>query len=330
MNTFGRLFRISIFGESHGYGVGVLLDGVPAGIALSENDFKADLARRKGGAKGTTTRVEADEPKLLSGVFNGKTTGAPLLIQFVNGDTDSSPYEKLKDVPRPGHADLTAKQKFGGFNDYRGSGHFSGRLTVCLVAAGVVAKKMMKGVKIEAKVVSAGGNSDVQTAVDAAIASGDSVGGLIECRVSGLPVGLGEPFFDSAESLISHIAFSIPAVKGVEFGDGFAAANMRGSEMNDALVDMSGKTKTNHSGGINGGITNGNELVVRIAIKPTSSIAREQELLDVKSGERKKMKITGRHDACIALRAPVVLEAATAIALADLMMLEQKIKKVHN
>ncbi|VVB57390.1 Chorismate synthase [uncultured archaeon] len=345
MNTFGSLFRVSVFGESHGPAVGVLLDGVPAGVSLSEADFSADIGRRRPGARGTTPRVEADEPELMSGVFNGKTTGAPLLIMFHNGNVDSKPYEKLKNTPRPGHADLTASQKFGGFNDYRGSGHFSGRLTLCLVAAGVVAKKMMagagaeeagrrgagagEGIRIEARLVSAGGSADVQSAVESAMKDGDSVGGVVECKVSGLPTGLGEPFFDSAESLISHIAFAIPAVKGVEFGTGFAAAKMKGSEMNDSLADASGRTRTNNSGGINGGITNGNELVVRIAVKPTSSIAREQELLDVKSGEKKKASIAGRHDACIALRVPVVLEAAVAIALADLMAREQKVKRVQ-
>ncbi len=349
MNTFGKLFRLSIFGESHGNSVGVLLDGVPAGMELNEADFTPDLMRRRPGAKGTTTRVEADIPKLVSGVFSGKTTGAPLLIQFANSDTDSSHYEKLKDVPRPGHADLSARMKFGGFNDYRGSGHFSGRLTVCLVAAGVVAKKMMQegkvsggagamqkvkasensgGVKVQARLLSAGGMPDIDRAVEGALNDKDSLGGLVECRVTGLPAGLGEPFFDSAESLISHIVFSIPAVKGVEFGAGFVSAQMRGSEMNDEILDAHGRTRTNNAGGINGGITNGNELVVRIAVKPTSSIARGQNLLDMKSGEKKKMGITGRHDACIALRVPVVLEAAVAIALADLMMQEQKIKRV--
>lgn len=336
MNTIGTLFRVSMFGESHGPAIGVLLDGVPAGMPLGEADFSADLDRRRPGARGTTPRKEADAPQLMSGVFQGKTTGAPLLIMFHNGNVDSSVYEKMKNTPRPGHADFSAQAKFGGFADYRGGGHFSGRLTAGLVAAGVVAKKMMEnatgaakgGVRIQAKLLSAGGSAGIEKAVDSALKAGDSVGGLIECRVLGLPAGLGEPFFDSAESVISHALFSVPALKGVEFGAGFEAARMRGSEMNDELEDARGRTKTNHAGGINGGITNGNELVLRVAIKPTSSISREQALLDVKTGEKKRMGIVGRHDACIALRAPVVVEAAVAIALADLMAQEQKIRRI--
>ncbi len=330
MNTFGRLFRVSLLGESHGPAVGVLIDGCPAGIGLDKADFASDLARRKGGTAGTTPRVEADEPELVSGVFNSKTTGAPLLVLFKNRDADSSHYEKLKDTPRPGHADFTAREKFGGFNDYRGGGHFSGRLTVALVAAGVVAKKMMRKIKIEARVLEAGNLPNLRSAVDAALKNADSIGGIVECRASGLPAGLGEPFFDSAESLISHIAFAIPAIKGVEFGAGFAAARMKGSECNDEFENAVGKTKTNNSGGINGGITNGNDLVVRVAVKPTSSIGKEQETVDVKTGEKRKLTVSGRHDACIALRVPVVLEAAVAIALADMMVLEQKAKRVMN
>lgn len=321
MNTFGRLFRVSMLGESHGECVGLVVDGCPAGLALSAADFSADIERRKPGAKGTTARKESDTPLLKSGVFNGKTTGAPILIMFENKDTDPGAYEKMKDTPRPGHADLVAKQKFGGFNDYRGGGHFSGRLTSALVAAGVIAKKLMKDVRVSAKVLETGD-------VEAAIKAGDSVGGIVECRVSGVPAGLGEPFFDSAESLISHAALSIPAVKGIEFGAGFASAKMRGSECNDEIINAAGKTATNSAGGMNGGITNGNELVFRVAVKPASSISREQKTVNLASGKQETLVVSGRHDACIALRVPVVLEAAAAIVLADLMLMEQKIPRV--
>ncbi len=328
MNSFGRLFRASVFGESHGECIGVCIDGCPAGIALSAADFDADLDRRRSGVKGTTPRKEADIPLIKSGVFNGKTTGAPIVIMFENKDTDASSYHEMKDTPRPGHADFTGSRKFGGFNDYRGGGHFSGRLTAALVAAGVVAKKILGKAKVEAKLIEAGGSKNISAAVEGALAAGDSVGGLIECKVTGLPVGLGEPFFDSAESLISHIVFSIPATKGVEFGAGFASAVMRGSECNDEILDTKGTTATNNSGGINGGITNGNELVFRVAIKPASSIKVPKKTVDMETGRSADISVKGRHDACIALRAPVVVEAAAAIALADLMLLEQKIPRV--
>lgn len=327
MNSFGRIFRIHIFGESHGHGVGVTLDGVPAGIPLEFMDFAEDLGRRRAGAKGTTPRKEADLPKLLTGVFNDHTTGAPLTILFENTNTRSKDYEKLRKMPRPGHADFVASKKYGGFEDYRGGGHFSARITTGLVAAGVIAKKYLRGVSIEAKLIEAGGSSDIEAAVDKAIEEQNSIGGIIECRVKGLPIGLGEPFFDSAESLISHMMFAIPAVKGVEFGSGFLAAKMRGSEHNDNILSLDGKTETNHAGGINGGITNGNDLVFRIAIKPTSSISLEQQTLNVKSGKVESLKVEGRHDLCVALRAPVIVEAAAAIVLADLMMVDKGINR---
>src|SRR6201998_533764 len=279
MNSFGRIFRVSIFGESHGECVGINIDGCPAGLPLIVDDFTTDIERRKAGAKGTTPRKEADLPKILNGVFNGKTTGAPITIIFENTNTRSGDYEKQRAVPRPGHADWVAMQKFGGFEDYRGGGHFSGRLTVCIVAAGVIAKKLLKDIKGEASILEIGGEKDPEAGLQKAIDAKDSVGGIVECRVNGLPAGLGEPFFDSAESLLSHAVFAIPAVRGVEFGTGFAAARMFGIEHNDAIIDQSGKTKTNHAGGIVGGITNGNEIVFRIAIKPTSSTPKEQQTL---------------------------------------------------
>ena len=328
MNSFGRIFRISIFGESHGYAVGIIVDGCPAGIELQENDFLPDLARRKSGAKGTTPRQEEDLPKIVSGVFNGKTTGAPVTILFENTNTRSSDYAFTRETPRPGHADFTASQKFGGFEDYRGGGHFSGRLTLGLVAAGVIAKKLVAPVAIDAKLIEAGGSSDIVKAIEKAVEEADSIGGIVECRAYNIPGGLGEPFFDSIESMISHLVFSIPATKGIEFGSGFAAARMRGSEHNDAFVSADGKTATNYAGGINGGITNGNELIFRVAIKPTSSTAKIQNTFNFKTNEMVDLQVKGRHDTCIALRVPVVVESITAIVLADFMMLEQQRNRV--
>lgn len=328
MNTFGRLFRVSIFGESHGPCVGITIDGCPAGVLLSDSEFKIDLERRQGGSKGATTRKEADLPMIKSGVFNGKTTGAPITIEFENKNVDSTAYEKIKNTPRPGHADLTALQKFGGFNDPRGGGHFSGRLTVALVAAGVIAKKLITPAKVNAKLIEAGGTKNIEDAIDKALGEGDSIGGIVECRVDKLPTGMGEPFFDSVESMISHIVFSVPAIKGVEFGTGFASANMKGSECNDAILDVEGKTATNNSGGLNGGITNGNQLVFRVAVKPTSSIKKSGKTVNLKTCEQSEICVNGRHDCCIALRVPVIIEAVTAIVLADLMMLEQKVPRV--
>ncbi len=328
MNSFGRIFRVHIFGESHGDCVGVTMDGCPAGISLSVEDFTADIERRKPGAKGTTPRIEDDIPQIKTGLFNGKTTGAPLTILFENQNTRSADYEKQRAVPRPGHADFVASAKFGGHEDYRGSGHFSGRLTVCLVAAGVVAKKMCKDIQINAAILEIGGETDLEKGLQKAIDAKDSIGGIVECTVSGLPVGLGEPFFDSAESLLSHAVFAIPAVRGIEFGKGFSAAKMFGSDHNDAIEDPSGKTFTNHSGGIVGGITNGNELVFRIAIKPTSSTPQQQQTLNTETGSVENFSVKGRHDLCIALRVPVVLEAVTAFTLADMFLLEQKISRI--
>ncbi len=492
MNSFGKLFRVSIFGESHGECVGITIDGCPAGLALTEDDLPPDLERRKGGKqKGTTPRQEADYPIFKSGIFNGKTTGFPITILFENNNTRSEDYQKQRSIPRPGHADFTAHEKFGGNEDYRGGGHFSARLTTGLVAAGAIAKKLMKHlspnpspkerdlevsndfgyitdttgnytllkdfakanrknptdaeislwqqlrnrnidgfkfrrqhpvagfipdfvcleaklivevdgdyhtaeeqqlydeqrtkwlseynyqllrftnmevlnqtsevvnkvkeklseiksknqlseagspsplerelegeVTIHAEVIEIGGEKDLEKGLQNAIDAKDSVGGLIECKVNGLPVGLGEPYFDSVESLLAQMMFAIPAVRGIEFGTGFAAAKMFGSEHNDAIEDMHGKTTTNHAGGVVGGITNGNELVFRIAIKPTSSTPKEQKSLNWDTQEVESFSIKGRHDLCVALRAPVIVEAATAIVLADLMMQEQRIKRV--
>jgi len=332
LDSFGRIFRVHIFGESHGESVGIVIDGCPAGLSLTEEDLLPDLERRKGGKqKGTTPRQEADYPFFKSGLFNGKTTGAPITIIFDNKNIRSSDYEKQRSIPRPGHADWVAHQKYGGNEDYRGGGHFSARLTTGLVAAGAIAKKIMgEGVSILSAVTEIGGESDLEKGLQKAIDAKDSVGGIVECRVNGLPVGLGEPFFDSVESQLAHIAFAIPAVKGVEFGSGFAAARMFGSQHNDAIENMEGKTRTNHAGGIVGGISNGNELVFRISIKPTASTPKEQNSLNWESGKVESFSIKGRHDLCVALRAPVILEAATAVALVDLFLLEQHSSRVIN
>jgi len=335
MNSFGRIFCVSIFGESHGESVGVNIDGIPAGLSLKVEDFLEDIERRKGGTqKGTTPRQESDLPIFKSGLFNNITTGAPLTILFENANTRSSDYQKQRAVPRPGHADFVAHKKFGGFEDYRGGGHFSGRLTVCLVAVGVIAKKLLKtvdeetGIDVRASILEIGGETDLEKGLQKAIDAKDSIGGIVECRVTALPIGLGEPFFDNVESLLSHAVFAIPAVRGVEFGTGFAAAKMFGSEHNDAIENGNGKTKTNHAGGVVGGITNGNELVFRIAIKPTSSTPKEQQTWNWETNQVEPFSVKGRHDLCIALRVPVILEAVTAMVLADLMLIEQRISRI--
>ncbi|MCD6180434.1 MAG: chorismate synthase [Bacteroidales bacterium] len=323
MNTFGRKFKLSIFGESHGEGIGIVIDGCPVGISLKEEDLKADFDRRRSGARGTTPRIEPDLPKILSGVYQGKTTGAPIAIVFENTNTRSHDYNETQEIPRPGHADFTANQKYQGFNDPRGGGHFSGRITLGLVAAGYIAKQILKNVHFDAKVMEVGGSTDIELMVDKALADGDSVGGLIECKVNGLPIGLGEPFFDSIESMISHLVFAIPATKGIEFGSGFAAATMKGSAHNDEILDATGKTKTNYAGGVNGGISNGNELVFRVAVKPTSSISKTQHSFNQTKNKTEDFNIVGRHDACIALRIPVIIEAVAAIAIVDLFLTQK-------
>lgn len=315
---------MTLWGESHGAQVGVTIDGVPAGIALAESDFEADLARRRAGAAGTTPRKESDAPHIVSGIYRGFTTGAPLTVEFLNENTRSGDYASLASHPRPSHADWVAMKKFHGYNDPRGGGHFSGRITLALVTAGVVAKKILgSGVTFHTDIIEIGGSADKERFADiieSARMDRDSVGGVVECRAEGVAAGLGEPFFDSAESLMAHLLFSVPAVKGVEFGSGFAAARMRGSEHNDPIIDAEGHTSTNHAGGIVGGITNGNAIVVRAAVKPTASISREQMSFNCASGQVDSLVIKGRHDVCITLRAAVVVESAVAIALADLTL----------
>lgn len=325
MNSFGSVFRVSIFGESHGPAVGVTIDGCPAGIALSSDEMIEALARRRSGRPGTTPRAERDIPEILSGVYRGFTTGTPITVITRNKDTRSDDYPDSVVVPRPGHADFTAHVKYRGYSDHRGGGHFSGRLTWGLVVAGVIARKIIGDVKIKAELISAAGTDDIERAITEAQKDNDTIGGVVECRADGLPVGLGEPFFQSAESVISAIVFSIPAIKGIEFGNGFAASSLRGSVNNDPIISTEGKTLTNNAGGINGGITNGNQLVFRVAVKPASSTGVEQRSIDLTTGEITDLKVEGRHDTLIALRVPVVLESATAIALADLTIVNRGI-----
>lgn len=322
-NSFGSKFRIEIWGASHAPEIGVRIGGVPAGIALTESDFEADLSRRRASAKGTTARHEKDIPTIVSGVANGTTTGEPIEIIFQNGDTRSSDYSQFESHNRPSHIDFTARAKYGNDVDLRGSGQFSGRMTALLVAAGVVAKKIVGGVEYNTSIVEIGGSrnkTEFSDIIATAMADGDSVGGVVECCASGIKVGLGEPFFDSAESIISHLMFSVPAVKGIEFGSGFEGVRLRGSQRNDCFIDAEGHTATNNEGGINGGITNGNNLVVRVAIKPTPSISCEQMTYNKELNAVAPLCIKGRHDACIVLRAAVVVEAVVAIALAELTL----------
>lgn len=326
MNQIGRIFSVEIYGESHGKAVGVLIDGVPAGIPVDEKDFMADLKRRKSGSLGTTPRIEKDEPLIVSGIYNGFTTGGPIMIEFLNQNTNSKDYSSLVNQPRPSHADFVAQKKYQGYADLRGGGFFSGRLTLGLVAAGVLAKKILKGISFETSIENLGGVTDpsqFDEILNRVTQEGDSIGGIVKLCIKGVPVGLGEPYFDSLESTISHLLFSVGGVKGVSFGTGFHGVAMRGSEFNDCILDANGTTKTNHSGGINGGISNGNDLLIHVFVKPTASIFKLQETYNFKNQKLEPMMLSGRHDAAIILRAQVVLEACVAIALADAMLIQK-------
>lgn len=331
-NTFGNTFKLTLWGSSHEPHLGVNIEGTPAGLTFSPEEFLVDLGRRKAGAKGTTPRVEDDTPFFLSGVRFEEgcdaphakegyivTTGEEIVIAFENKNIRSEDYERFSSWPRPGHADFVSLRKYGEVS--AGGGIFSGRMTLPLVAAGVVAKKIIAPIVVSASLVEVGGIScdrdEVEKALTEAAADGDSLGGVIECRCSNMSIGLGEPFFDSIESVVSHAIFSIPGIRGIEFGDGFAAARMRGSQHNDCFVDGDGHTATNGCGGINGGISNGNPLVFRVAVKPTSSIKKGQLSFDFSAGAMVHENIAGRHDVCFALRVPPVVEAMTACVLAD-------------
>lgn len=317
MNSFGKIFNITVFGSSHADDVGVIIKGCPAGIQLFTDLLLPDLQRRKPTQTGTTARLETDVPEIVSGVTEGRTTGEPIKIQFKNQNFDSTAYQQFYDIPRPSHADFVAMRKYGNETDLRGGGQFSGRMTVALVAAGAIAKQILKPATVEAILTEVGGRTDIENVVQETIEKGDSLGGTIRCSVKNLPIGLGEPFFDGLESTISHIVFAVPGIKGIEFGSGFAAAKMLGSQHNDCFINEKGTTKTNFSGGINGGISNGNELYFNVSVKPTASIALPQETFNFATKNMDILQIHGRHDVCFALRLPVVIEAVTAIALAD-------------
>lgn len=353
-SIWGNQVKISLFGESHGAAVGVVLDGLPAGIALNEQDIQKEMARRAPGDKLATPRKEADAYEILSGFVDGHTTGTPLCAMIRNTNTRSTDYDGFRVTPRPGHADYTGGVKYQGHNDIRGGGHFSARVTAGLVFAGAVAKQILseKGIYIGAHLKQVYQTEDgsfteetmtkqvfdllqgmrlptlqreageaMEQAILTARAEGDSVGGVIETAVIGLPAGFGNPFFDSVESRLSHMLFSVPGVKGVEFGAGFAIAKCKGSQANDPFFAENGtvKTKTNNNGGINGGITNGMPMVFRVALKPTPSIAKEQETVNLETMENTTIAIKGRHDPCIAVRGVPVVEAATAVCLLDIL-----------
>jgi len=352
--TWGNRIKISIFGESHGEAIGAVIDGLPPGIKLDMEAIKFQMKRRAPGQSDiTTARKEEDEFQILSGYFNGYTTGTPLAFIIKNKDARSSDYEYIKDIPRPGHGDYTGGVKYKGYNDYRGGGHFSGRITAPIVFIGAICRQILesKGIYIVSHIKNIGSIDDdsfdaihidedlirrlntmrlpliadekikdMEAEILSAKADEDSIGGSIECAVVGLPAGVGEPFFDSVECRLSYILFSIPGVKGVEFGSGFYITRMRGSEANDEFCIQDGvvKTKTNHSGGIQGGITNGMPVIFRVAIKPTSSIGKKQRSVDMTKMEEVEFEIKGRHDPCIVPRAVPVVEAAAAIAILDL------------
>ncbi len=325
MNTIGTVFRVSIFGESHGPAVGVVIDGCPAGLPFWREELMADLSRRKGLLPGTTTRRESDEPEVISGIYNNCTTGGPLVLCTRNSDFRSGDYEQFSSIPRPGHADFTAGYKYKGFSDMRGGGHFSGRLTWGMVTAGYFARQILSPAIITASLAEAGGEKDSAAAIARAMETNDTVGGVVECVVRNVPKGLGEPAFLSVEAALGLIAFGIPAVNGVEFGAGFASSKSYGSLHNDPFIDARGKTSTNNAGGINGGITNGNDLIMRVSVKPAASTGVPQKTFDTEKGEMTELEITGRHDACIARRIPVILESAVAIGLADLLLIDRAI-----
>ncbi|MBO4835983.1 MAG: chorismate synthase [Lachnospiraceae bacterium] len=324
-NTFGNSITVTLFGESHGPAIGVVLDGLAPGIDVNEEVMADFLSKRRPSSDLDTARREEDHFQILSGVFHGKTTGTPLAIVIPNEDTRSKDY--TYGPARPSHADYAAFCKYHGFEDYRGGGHFSGRLTAALVAAGgiLIPALEKKGIRIETQIDSCGGvqGKDFDEQIRKAAEENDSVGGITKTTITGLPCGLGEPWFDSVESQLSHILFSIGGVKGVEFGSGFALANMKGSEANDPLrIDDAGEvyTETNHNGGINGGITNGMPVVFRCAIKPTASIAQDQKTIDFQKQENIKFCVTGRHDPAIVRRACPVIDSVTAIVAADLLV----------
>lgn len=351
-NTLGKLFRITVFGESHGRIIGVIVDGVPPGLKVSEKFIQEELNKRRPGKSDiSSSRIEEDIVNIYSGVFQGLSTGAPICMMIENKDTRPADYEDTSTKPRPGHADYTAYVKYGGYSDYRGGGQFSGRITAGFVMAGAIAKQLLAQKKIEvlayttqishitAKIPEIEetrkardesrlycpdpqANKGMLSAILKAKSEGDSLGGIIQCVITGLPAGIGEPVFSSIESEISKAMFSIPGVKGVEFGAGFNSATMKGSEHNDYFTYKEGKviTETNNAGGILGGISTGMPIIFNVAIKPTASISKEQKTVNLDSGTDTTIRVTGRHDPCIVPRAVLVVEALAATVLVDLMM----------
>ncbi len=319
MNTYGKLFQVTLYGESHGDAIGVVVDGMIPGTTIDEKRIQDDLMKRQPGAIGTTPRKEEDHFRITSGVYHGYATGAPIHVMIENTNTRSQDYDHLKRHPRPGHADFVQMIKYKGFHDERGGGRSSGRLTAALVAAGSLAK-MMIPFHLSHELIQVGTCTDLSHLDDylkTITEEKDSVGGIIEVRATHMMVGLGEPFFQKLDAEIANMMFSIPAVKGVEIGTGFRGITLKGSQFNDVMIDETGKTKTNHSGGISGGISNGNDLVVRVMIKPTSSIGLPQETYDFEKKDVTTLEIGGRHDVAIARRAGIVLENVLAIVLAD-------------
>ena len=321
-NTFGNLLKITTWGESHGPAIGAVIDGCPAGLKLTKKEIQKELDRRKPGqSKLTTRRLEADKVEILSGVFEGKTTGTPISLMVRNTDKRSKDYSKIKNLYRPGHADYTYDAKYG-LRDYRGGGRASARETVGRVATLAIAKKLIPKIKITAKLI-----SPTIKEIEKAKKQGDSIGGIIECIIKNTPAGLGSPVFNKLDARLAQAMLSIPGTKGFEVGSGFKSAQMMGSENNDEFISKKGKimTKTNNAGGILGGISNGMDIVFRVAFKPTSSIAKKQQTVDNK-GKSKTIAIKGRHDPCIALRAVPIVEAMTALVLADEYLIQQSIK----
>lgn len=325
-SSYGKWVRISIFGQSHSEAIGVTIDGLPAGIPINMEELQRFMNRRAPGqSRYSTPRKEADKPEFISGLVGSTTCGAPLTALIQNTNTKSGDYDNIRDIPRPGHADMTAHIKYGGYEDVRGGGHFSGRLTAPLCIAGGIFKQILqkKGVEIDARIVEIGGNhEDPFQEIDRAREDLDSVGGIVECRITGVPAGIGDPMFDGVENAIAQTVFAIPAVKGIEFGAGFAASRMRGSQNNDPFrYDEDGniRTTSNNSGGILGGITNGMEIIFRCAFKPTPSISQPQDSISWSSGENAVLEVHGRHDPCIVPRALPCVESAAALALINLM-----------
>ncbi len=326
-SSFGTKLKISIFGESHGAAIGVVIDGFPAGFKIDDAALSAFMKRRAPGGALATPRKEADEIRFLSGVLNGVSCGSPICAIIENTNTRSADYAGLNTHPRPAHADYTAQIKYGGHQDFAGGGHFSGRLTAPLCIAGGLCLQYLKsrGIEISARIASIGTETEqeqMQKAIEAARAEGDSLGGIVECVAEGMPVGVGEPMFDGVENRIAQIVFGIPAVKGIEFGSGFAGTRLKGSENNDGFRFKDGKvvTESNNHGGILGGISSGMPIVFRVAIKPTPSIAKPQHSVDLENGENCDISVKGRHDPCIVPRAVPCVEAACAIAITDLII----------